>query len=217
MIKHSIRLVISDMDGTLIDSEGAIAQASAEALVDWGITCSPAEFKPFTGLGDNKFIAGVSEKYGVPYTYDMNLRAYEIYERHMNERVVAYPWSSDLLRMIKSQGCKIAIASAADRIRVVLNLKRLGFAEDFFDAVIAANDVSRQKPNPDVFLTAAERAGEDPRDSLVLEDATMGVKAAKAAGALCMAVTTSYDAAALREFGADYVTGDFSGLEALLK
>ena len=69
MIKHSIRLVISDMDGTLIDSEGAIAQASAEALVDWGITCSPAEFKPFTGLGDNKFIAGVSEKYGVPYTY----------------------------------------------------------------------------------------------------------------------------------------------------
>ena len=43
------------------------------------------------------------------------------------------------------------------------------------------------------------------------------IKAAKAAGALCMAVTTSYDAAALREFGADYVTGDFSELEALLK
>lgn len=217
MIRHNIRLVISDMDGTLIDSEGAIAQASAEALVDWGITASPAEFKPFTGLGDNKFIAGVSEKYGVPYTYDMNLRAYEIYERHMNERVVAYPWSSPMLSMLKARGMKIAIASAADRIRVVLNLKRLGFSEEDFAAVIAANDVAKQKPNPDVFLTAASHAGIDPAESLVLEDATMGVVAAKRAGASCMAVTTSYCAEELRKAGADFVTNDFSELAQLLK
>ena len=217
MIRHNIRLVISDMDGTLIDSEGAIALASAEALVEWGITASPEEFDPFKGLGDDKFVAGVAEKYGVSYTPDMKLRAYGIYGEKLEERVTAYPWSRPMLAMIRERGIKLAIASAADRIRVRLNLRRLGFTERDFDAVIAADDVTRQKPNPDVFLCAMERAGGNPGQTLVLEDSTAGVRAAKAAGALCMAVTTFYSADELRFAGADFVTDDFSELEDLLK
>ncbi len=215
-MNNQIKLVISDMDGTLIDSEGALARASAEALVKWGIHAHPKEFKPFTGLGDNRFIAGVAQKYGKPYTYDMNLRTYEIYEKHIDEWVVVFPWSSELLRTVKKAGLKIAIASAADRIRVVLNLKRLGFDADFFDAVISANDVKKQKPDPDVFLCAADRVGIDPQNALVLEDATMGVQAAKTAGARCMAVTTSYPETELIKFGADAVTADFHELSAYI-
>ena len=65
-----LRAVIYDMDGTLVDSEGAIALAGKEALVDWGIECQLPDFKPFTGMGDDKFIGGVAEKYGVKYTPD---------------------------------------------------------------------------------------------------------------------------------------------------
>ncbi len=217
MSKQKIRLVISDMDGTLIDSERAIAQALCDALVDWGIICEPSDFLPYTGMGDDNALAGVAKEHGVPYTYDMNLRAYEIYDQMAKERVVAFPWSERILRLVKSQEIKLAIASAAGRIRVLHNLKRLGFAEDYFDAVITANDVKRQKPDPEIFLRAIERVGVDPSEVLVLEDSTMGVRAAKAAGARCLAVTTSYSADELIKNGADYVTDDFSEFEDLLK
>ena len=203
-----IRTVITDMDGTLIDSEGAIALAGKEALVDWGICCQLPDFLPFTGRGDDRFIGGVSEKYGVPYDPAMKLRAYEIYDATADERIRVFDWSERLLAFFKARGMKLGIASAADRFRVERNIKRLGFSPEDFDAVTSANDVTRQKPDPDVFLRAMEKMGADPRETVIFEDATMGVRAAKAAGAYCIAVTTSYDAEALYREGADLVMPD---------
>ncbi len=211
-----VKLVISDMDGTLIDSEGAIAQAICDALVDWGISCTPVDLVPYTGVGDDNALAGLAREHGVSYTYDMNLRTYEIYGQMANERVVAFPWSNRILRHVRESGLMLAVASAAGRIRVMHNLGRLGFTEDFFDAVITANDVKKQKPDPEIFISAIERAGVEPSQTLVLEDTVSGVKAAKAAGAKCIAVTTTYSAEELKLAGADHVTTDFSEFEELL-
>ena len=76
----------------------------------------------------------------------------------------------------------------------------------------AGSDVTRKKPAPDIFLKAAEKAGIEPHYALVIEDALSGVKAAKAAGALCAAVTTSFDAERLREAGADFVCDDLTNI-----
>ena len=60
-----VKLVIFDMDGVLVDSEPAIRQSSREALEEWGVKAELEDFRQFSGMGDDIFIGGVSEKYGV--------------------------------------------------------------------------------------------------------------------------------------------------------
>ncbi len=211
-----IRTVIYDMDGTLVDSEGAIALAGKEALVDWGIECQLPDFKPFTGMGDDRFIGGVAEKYGVPYTVEMKKRAYEHYMAKAEERVVVYPWSKRLVAYFAANGYKMAIASASDRVKVLCNVGLLGIPVERFDAIITADDVSRQKPDPEIFLTAMARVGARPEETLVFEDSLMGVKAAKAAGMKCIAATTSYNPPELYEAGADAVLPDLASVCEIL-
>lgn len=207
-----IRTVIYDMDGTLVDSEGAIALAGKEALVDWGIECKLPDFKPFTGMGDDKFIGGVAEKYGVPYTTAMKLRAYEIYMEKADERVTVYPWSKRLIGFFAARGLKCAVASASDRVKVLRNIRCIGVDADCFDAVITASEVTRQKPDPEIFLKALAAVGGKASETLVFEDSLMGVRAAKTAGMKCIATTTSYSAPELYASGADSVLPELAAL-----
>ena len=64
-------LVIFDMDGVLVNSEGAFRRACSEALEKWNVKAEYHEFQPFTGMGDAKYIGGVSEQHGVPYVPEM--------------------------------------------------------------------------------------------------------------------------------------------------
>ena len=213
-----IKLVIFDMDGVLIDSEEAVTVAAVEALESWGIKASPSDFKQFTGMGENKFIGGVAELYGKefdPAMKDLTYKIYvvksvdtannKIYVDTADERVTDYPWSKPIVSRLNQAGYKTAIASAADKIKVDCNVKCIGLDLSVFSAVITGSDVTRHKPNPDVFLKAAEKSGIAPQYSLVIEDAVSGVQAAKAAGMTCIALTTSFDEETLRNAGADYV------------
>jgi HAD superfamily hydrolase (TIGR01509 family) len=102
----------------------------------------------------------------------------------------------------------MAVASSADRRKVEGNLREIGLAEDVFDAIVTAEDAVHKKPAPDLFLAAAGRLGLAGSQCLVVEDAVSGVKAAKAAGARCLALTTSFPREALN--GADYFAADLS-------
>lgn len=207
-----IRMVIYDMDGTLVDSEGAIALAGKEALVDWGIDCKLPDFKPFTGMGDDKFIGGVAEKYGVAYTTEMKKRAYEIYIEKADKRVSVYPWTKRLIEFFDSRGIKSAVASASDRVKVLRNIELIGVPPESFDAIITASEVTRQKPDPEIFERAAAAVGISASETLVLEDSLTGVRAAKAAGMKCIATTTSYTSRELYAAGADSVLPDLAAL-----
>lgn len=191
----------------MIDSEGAIAKASRESLCGYGISPELEDFLEFTGQGDDKFVGGVARKYGLEYKTEMKDRAYEIYMAHP-ERIEVFPWSLSAVRGVLDRGISAAIASASDRIKVHFNLRRVGVSPDEFAAVISATDVTRQKPDPEIFLLAAERAGIAPCDCLVCEDSTSGVKAGKAAGMTVAAITTGYSAVQLFEAGADVVVDD---------
>ena len=81
-------------------------------------------------------------------------------------------------------------------MKVDANLRELGLPAAAFDAVIDGTQVTRKKPAPDIFLTACRALGLPPSECLVIEDAVSGVESAKAAGARCLALTTSFEAAA---------------------
>ncbi len=96
------------------------------------------------------------------------------------------PGVMNILNGLKQHGIKVAIGSSSKNSSMIL--ARIGLA-DFFDATVDGNDISNSKPNPEVFLKAAERLGVDPSECLVVEDAVSGVEAARAAGMKCLAVS----------------------------
>ena len=96
----------------------------------------------------------------------------------------------------------VAVASAADLRKVKTNLHCLGMSVEDFDAVVTGSDVINKKPDPEIFLKAAEKIGVDPKDCLVVEDARSGVTAAKRAGMYAIGVLGTFEPEALIECGA---------------
>lgn len=203
-----IKLVIFDMDGVLVDSEPAINLAAREALSEWGINALAEDFHEFTGMGDDKFIGGVAVKYGGTYSTAMKKRAYEIYLTTAKERVKVYSWSKNIIDRLYTDDFKLAVASASDVIKVECNLACIGADTKKLSAIITGNDVVNKKPAPDIFLLAAEKSGVSATNCIVIEDAVSGVQAAKAAGMLCIAITTSFSTEQLHTAGADYIIDD---------
>jgi len=90
------------------------------------------------------------------------------------------------------------------------NLAEIGLPPESFDACVTGNDVEHKKPAPDIFLKAAEMLGLDATTCLVVEDAQSGCQAAKAAGAMCLGITTSFSDDTLRDAGADWTAPDLT-------
>ncbi|WP_435018811.1 HAD family hydrolase [Tundrisphaera sp. TA3] len=119
----------------------------------------------------------------------------------------------DLIDGLTRAGVLLAIGSSATRANLELTVAESGLSGRFA-AIAALEDIRRGKPDPEVFLLAASRAGVDPARTVVFEDAPVGIRAAKAAGMLAIGVTTTTDAQALREAGADRVVDTLAGIDA---
>lgn len=199
-----ILAAIFDMDGVLTDSEPLINAAAIAMFKEKGLTVHPADFLPFVGTGEDRYIGGVAEKYSFPLDMpEAKRRTYEIYLELVPEQLAAFPGAVDLVRACRAAGLRLAVASSADRIKVEANLRRIDLPPELWDAVITGEDVAAKKPAPDIFLHAASRIGITPEQCVVVEDAVNGVAAAKAAGMRCVAVAQSFSADKLA--GADLV------------
>lgn len=208
--------VLFDMDGVLVNSEPVITKAAIEALREYGIQPVEADFAPFIGTGEDRFIGGVAEKHGLVYTTQMKDEAYRRYLAVVDRDLVVYPGTVSTLRSLHEKGIPMALASSADRIKIDANLRVAGVDPTIFGAILSGDDVERKKPFPDIFLAAARALGADIARCVVIEDALNGVQAAKAAGARCIAVTTSFAAEPLLGAGADHVVDAIEDILPLL-
>jgi beta-phosphoglucomutase len=201
--------VIFDMDGVLVDSEAYICRAACQMFKEWGQIVQPADFTPFIGTGENRYLGGVAEKYKLSVDIDqIKKRTYDIYLEIIRGNLKPLPGVHAFIEKCRANGKKLAVASSADRRKVVGNLNEIGLSPERFETVIVGEDVEHKKPAPDIFLLAAQRLNLPPQNCLVVEDAVSGVAAAKAAGARCLALTTSFTREELR--GADYFAADLS-------
>ena len=192
--------VIFDMDGVLVDSEKFICKAACLMFEEIGLRTNPADFLPFVGMGEDRYIGGVAEKYNFPIEIDaVKKRTYDIYLEIIQGALQSLDGVHQFVKKCKDTGKKIAVASSADRRKVMGNLKEIGLPPDYFDAIVVGEDVSHKKPAPDIFLLAANRLKLKPEECLVVEDAVSGVAAAKAAGSRCLALTTSFCQAELAQ------------------
>ena len=206
-----LKAVLFDMDGVLVDSEEFIADAAVRMFAEKGYTVRHEDFIPFRGYGENKFLGGVAAKYDIPLDLEPDkARTYEIYCTIVKGRLNPLPGSVEFVHRCRDEGYRTALVTSTDYIKMMANLEEIGLAHGAFDTLINGLDVERRKPHPDIYLLAMKRLGVAPQDCLIVEDAVAGVASAIAAGARCLALTTSFSAGELT--GADWIT---SGLDAV--
>ena len=181
------------MDGVLVDSEKYICEAAIQMFREKRLTVQYDDFLPFVGAGENRYLGGVAEKYGIQdEVIPMKDRTYQIYESITRGKLKPLPGVPEFIAKCKARGLKIAVATSADRVKMLINLREIGLPESVFDATVNGLEVERKKPFPDIFLSAAAKLGLKAEACLVVEDAVNGVRAAKSAGSKCLGLTTSF-------------------------
>jgi beta-phosphoglucomutase len=204
-----IKGVLFDMDGVLLDSEEFITRAGVLMFKEKGFEVKESDFKPFTGMGENRFLGGVAEKYKIPFDQEKDkARTYAIYGEISHGHLQPLPGVRDFIKKCRRKNLKLAVATSADEVKMRINLKETGLSEKLFDVLVNGLEVQNKKPHPEIYLLAAKRLGLDPANCLVVEDAISGMKAAKAAGCKCLAITSSFSAHDFTE--ADWVVKDLS-------
>jgi len=208
--------VLFDMDGVLVDSEPVILAAAIAGLKEYGVSAKPEDFIPFIGAGEDRFVGGVAEKYGVKYRVEMKKRVYEIYLDMVESNLKVYEGTVELLKKLKRRGCELALASSADRIKVEANLRVAGIEKQIFSAIISGEEVKEKKPSPEIYLKAAQKIGIPPERCVVVEDAINGIKSARAAGMKSIGITTSFDEKTLLNEGADFVCNNILDVYSII-
>ena len=207
---------IFDMDGVLCDSEEFIAAAAIRMFWErYQTEVTVEDFEPFVGAGEDRYLGGVAEKYGISLSLESDkAETYRLYGECVKGKLQALPGVKDFIERAKAAGIRTAVATSADDVKMKTNLYEIGLDAKHFDALVNGLEVEHKKPAPDIFLEAARRLGIDPAECIVFEDAVNGVQAAKAAGARCVGITSSFAADVLLEAGADTILPGFEEIKS---
>jgi len=209
------KAILFDMDGVLIESEFLMRHSAIQALADYGITAKHEDFLPFTGMGEDKFVGGVAEKYGHKYEFAMKELSYDYYGQQVKDMTEVPEGIKEMLTTLHEKGLILAVCSAADLRKVKYNIQAIGVDESIFTALVTGSDVTRKKPFPDIYLEGARRVGIEPKDCLVVEDAISGIQAAHAAGMDAAAVPTTFSKEALLQENPEYMLEHIQELTGL--
>ena len=187
----AVRAVIFDMDGVIVDSEPYSMHALIDILRLYGIEPTPDELQRSYGRRVRDDFVDYFSRHGVTADVDTAIahkhaRYYHLAAGHLQP----LPGVVALLRRLRDHGDRLALASSGDRVKVAFGMQALALI-DIFDAVVTGDDVSHSKPDPEIYLVAAQRLGVPPAECIAIEDAPAGVEAAKRAGMRCLAVTNS--------------------------
>lgn len=173
-------LVIFDCDGVLIDSEPLACAADAEVLAELGLAIGAEEIaRRFVGRSAAAMEAELARELGRPLPADFTARCEARVLARFRGGLSALPGAAEIVAALPFRRC---VASSSRPARLALGLIETGLYELFYPHVFSSVLVARGKPEPDLFLYAAERLGAAPARCLVLEDSRPGVAAARAAG-----------------------------------
>lgn len=185
-----IRALIFDFDGLILDTETPEYQSLQEIYQEFGHTLLPETWGQVVGgNGSSAFdpLRHLETLVGHP----LDLAALSARRRVRDAQIIAtspiLPGVEDYLTEARRAGLRLAIASSSPHSWVDTHLARLGLYTTF-DAIICVDDVGIAKPDPSLFLRAADTLGVTPDEAIVFEDSPNGVLAAKRAGIFCVAV-----------------------------
>lgn len=195
--------VIFDVDGVLIDSMPAHFEAFSQFGVSYGIPTHRELFHSFFGLHNNEifprwFGRTLQMEQIIEYTEEKE----RLYRNLAPLLVKPITGARELILWLAERQVPMAIGSSGPRKNVEIALNIIGF-QKAFGAIVTGDDVRKGKPDPEIFLKAAELLKVQPHNCIVIEDAIAGICAAKAGRMRVIALTSSLPRSALKE--ADFV------------
>jgi HAD superfamily hydrolase (TIGR01509 family) len=198
--------LIFDVDGVIADTEAVNARVSIKVFADlFGVEGVMREdFEAGLGRGAEEYVKAAARVHGLELTDEQVEQATQLRQEYFlnilaEEPLPPFPGVLEIMdEAMQREDFRVAIATSGtlEKSRAVLNAVGVPYQKMVY---VNGNDVQYKKPDPELFLIAAERIGIDPANCVVIEDAPNGVQAAKAAGAKCIAVTNSADAAKLQQ------------------
>ncbi|HUX54585.1 MAG TPA: HAD family phosphatase [Williamwhitmania sp.] len=182
------KAVIFDMDGVIVDSEPLHKEVERQMFTEFGMAISPEQQHRFTGTSNAGMWAQLKAEFKLPKELGYYVAIKE--ERYLkalaaNGSVSLVPGAEELLKSLFNYGVPIALASSSSLTNIHLVLRKFNIGR-YFKALASGEEVALAKPNPAVFILAAQRLGIAPQNCVVIEDSTNGVLAAKAAGMACV-------------------------------
>ena len=185
-----IKAVLFDMDGLMVDTESLSTEAFINSAKVQGYNMTKEETLKVLG-----FTKASIYQFWIDYFQGTNVDGKKLVDDHYEyiENVLytvgpkKMPYVEELLKYLRENNYKIAVASSSDTADIKNNLEKTKL-EKYIDEIASGAEVENGKPAPDVFLLAAERLGVDAKDCLILEDSKAGIKAGKASGAMVFMV-----------------------------
>ncbi len=205
--------IVFDLDGVLIDTEPIYLETINLVLGGHGVgPLSAQEYQAFIGKHADFTWPTLKERYGLSGSQATLKATYDdLLARVLPARLRLRPDAESMLAAVAERGIKRAVATSSRRKWLELKINTLGL-ESFFAAVVSAEEVGRFKPEPDVYLVAAERAGINPVDAIAIEDSPSGITSAKRAGMRVFALRTE-STAGLDLSEADHVVENLTEID----
>ena len=198
---NSVKAVIYDLDGTLVDSERLWYASETELLAARGFTYHDEVRAALLGLRLDGCIKIIREAYSLPENEE-TLRD-ELLERmmvHVKQELTTREGAEDLLAVVHALNIQTAIASSSPLSFIKGVVKNRNWEKLYFPpnrrCLFSADDVPEGKPAPDVYLATANALKIEPKSCIAIEDSTTGARAAVAAGMICFAVWDPFHSSA---------------------
>ena len=183
----ALKAVLFDVDGTLVDSNDAHAQAWLKAFAECGVTVEFARVRCRIGMGADKLmpeVSGLSED--SPLGQQVAIRRSEIFKTEFLPKIQPFNDAARLVAAVKELGLTAVAASSAKKDELLPLLKIAG-ADCLMDAATSADDAEESKPDPDIILAAMKRAKASPSETIMIGDTPYDVEASRRAGVAIIA------------------------------
>lgn len=192
-VRFAVQAVAFDLDGVLIDTETINVRSAFDAFAQHGYPLTPDAAAEIVGRHPDDYHAVLTRRFGVPDDALPKIRRLqgELYATRCREEARLKDGAAEILALLAGRGLRLALATSSSRHEVDEVFLRFPLGR-FFEVTLTKDDVAQRKPDPEMYLTCAARLGLAPQAMLVVEDSEYGVRAAKAAGAPCIAVLTPH-------------------------
>ena len=186
----SIKTVLFDLDGTLVDTEPSAARAIQSCFKDWGLEVTREDAGFITGRTWAVAFEYLFNKFPLPVSRtEAAERMMKRYREDLEKNLAVVPGGAAAVRDLANQ-YDLALVSGSNRAEIFWALDQLKI-RNLFKVILGAEDYPRSKPAPDGYLKALQLLGAEPDSSLVFEDSEAGISSAKAGGLWVVAITST--------------------------
>lgn len=191
---NKIKAIIFDMDGVIFDTEMVYLKVWSKVFEKYGYKMTKEIYTSVLGTGRENVKKVFVNNYGSNLPIDdMYKEKDENLAKEIEKGVALKAGAYEILKYLKENDFKIALATSAISKRAFKQLKQSNIYK-FFDAVVCRDEVEKTKPNPDIFLKAADKLNVNKSECIVIEDSSAGIKAAFNAGMIPIHVIDLKDA-----------------------